>query len=70
MTTLETLMKANAKRKVSVTYPDNKDNHETTVRDIADRFLQESKEWRFLFFTTLLTEGEAFTKFGSNYKLL
>lgn len=69
MTTQE-LMLQNSDKKVSVTYPDNKGNHETTVRDISDRFINEGADWRKQFFHTLLTTGEAFTRMGGHYKLL
>jgi len=63
-------MNANADRKVSVTYPDGKGNHQATIREISDRFINEGAEWRVLFFNNLLTTGEAMTRFGSTYKLI
>lgn len=64
------LLMANKDRKVLVTYSDNKGNHETTVKEIGDRFLQESPEWKQMFFETLLREGIATTRMGGTYELI
>ncbi len=59
----------NLTAKVSVTYPDGKGNHETTVSDLRARFMEESNEWRVTFFNDLVNKGIAHSRFGE-YKLL
>jgi len=66
---LTQLMTEKAKSIVNVTYPDGKGNHNATLREIADRFQQESEQWRNDFFRTLLTEGKAITRMGGEYIL-
>lgn len=60
----------NGERKVKVTYADGKGDHETTLREIGDRFLQESPEWRKQFFIDLVYKKEAFTRMGGRYQLI
>lgn len=70
MKSLTELFTENGQRKVKVTYPDNNGNHTTTLRDIADRFIQEGAEWRKQFFSDLINNGEAFTRMGGHYQLV
>lgn len=54
---------------VSVSYPDKKNSHTASIGELKKRFEDETEEWRNMFFTTLLNDGVAFTKFGK-YELL
>lgn len=64
MSVLSEKLTENGTVKVLVTYPDGKNTHTTTVRDLGDRFIKEGTEWKVRFFNKLIDEGKAYSKFG------
>jgi hypothetical protein len=68
MTTLR-IAKDILENKVSVTYPDGKGAHETTVSALIDKFRDEESWWLDNFLNTLINKGEAFTNAGGRYVL-
>lgn len=56
--------------KVNVTYRDDKNAHETTIKELKERFKQENLIWRTRFISSLLNDGEAWTNFGGYYTLI
>ena len=68
--TLTELLTENGSNRVQVTYPDNKGNHETTVRDLGDRWIGETHGWRKMFFADLINKGVAYSNFGGKYTLV
>lgn len=61
----------NDDQKVSVTYPDGKGNHETTVGELREKWAShgETKKWIADFFIDLKYKGKAFSAFGE-YNLI
>lgn len=56
-------------KKVSVTYNDNKGNHETTIEQLSTKWFAESLKWREWWFSQLINNGIAHSNFGGTYKL-
>lgn len=52
-------------QRVNVTYPDNRGNHSISVRDLFDKFSDETFEWLDNFMTSLLNTGKAHSNFGT-----
>lgn len=60
----KSLIIENGNKIVNVSYKDGKNGHIITVNELAKRFKGESRDWKRLFFTALLTKGIAFSSFG------
>lgn len=57
-------------QKISVTYPDEKNAHETTVGEVKERFKQEHPGWLANFLNEMEKNGFAYTNFGGKYELV
>lgn len=51
-------------QRVNVTYPDGKGNYSLSVRDLFDKFSDETFDWLDNFMTSLLNTGKARSNFG------
>lgn len=56
-------------KKAKIEYPDEKGNRIESIRQIADRFREETLDWRLWFFRELIERGTARTGFAE-YTLL
>ena len=57
------------KIRVKVSYPDGKNEHETTIGELRERFKAEKKEWLEQFINSILRYGEGFSRFGKYTRL-
>lgn len=55
--------------RVSVSYPDGKGAHDTTIGELKDRFKEEGKEWLRDFINGIMSNGVGYTRFGE-YRLI
>ena len=57
-------------RKIRVTYPDAKNEHEITFDELYQRFAEERPEWLQSFVAKLIMNGSAITNMGAKYEML
>jgi len=67
---LRELLNPHLLKKVSVTYLDGKGGHETTIEQLNKKWFGETLEWKYWWFTKLLSSGVANSNFGGTYTLL
>lgn len=53
------------KQKVKVHYPDGKGGHITTVKELKNKWNEESPAWQERFFEELAKTGTAYSRFGT-----
>lgn len=56
-------------KKVSVTYADGKGAHETTVKQLTQKWFGETLSWKEWWFSQLINNGVANSIFGGTYTM-
>lgn len=67
---LKELLAPHLSKKVSVTYSDNKGDHETTIEQLSQKWFGETLGWKEYWFGQLLNNGIAYSNYGGTYKLI
>lgn len=66
---LKEMLAPHMDKKVAVTYSDGKGAHETTVRELLQKWFGETIKWKEWWFSQLLRNGVAHSNYGGTYTL-